>query len=133
MAGAYYGVDAIPKRWLDGLQNRDGIEARALALAQRSSDGLHIPDLIATEHELTRKEGESLEQFMSFARDGGDRGANHVSLSRRTAREPECRRSADSRPSSVVAYGHHGRARHPGRTLSATVNLGVNFKRIRCQ
>ena len=68
MAGAYYGVDAIPKRWLDGLQNRDGIEARALALAQRSGDGLHIPDLIATEHELTRKEGESLEQFMSVAR-----------------------------------------------------------------
>ena len=27
MAGAYYGVDAIPERWLDGLQNRDGIEA----------------------------------------------------------------------------------------------------------
>ncbi len=26
MAGAYYGVDAIPQRWLDGLQNRDGIE-----------------------------------------------------------------------------------------------------------
>ena len=24
MAGAYYGVDAIPQRWLDGLQNRDG-------------------------------------------------------------------------------------------------------------
>ena len=34
MAGAYYGIDAIPKRWLDGLQNRDGIEARALALAR---------------------------------------------------------------------------------------------------
>ena len=37
MAGAYYGVDAIPERWLDGLQNREGIEARALALAQRST------------------------------------------------------------------------------------------------
>ena len=31
MAGAYYGADAIPQRWLDGLQNRDGIEARAIA------------------------------------------------------------------------------------------------------
>ncbi len=78
MAGADYGAEAIPKRWLDGLQNRDGIEARALALAKRSGAGIQIPDLIATEHELTRKEGAILEQFMSFARDGGDRGANHV-------------------------------------------------------
>ncbi len=78
MAGAYHGVDAIPKRWLEGLQNREGIEARALALAQRSRDGLHIPDLIATEHELTRKEGVILEQAMTFARNGGDRGANQV-------------------------------------------------------
>jgi ADP-ribosyl-[dinitrogen reductase] hydrolase len=78
MAGAYYGVDAIPQRWLDGLQNRAGIEARATALAYRSSAGLHIPDLIITEHFLTRKEGESLEQFASVARNGGDRDANHV-------------------------------------------------------
>ena len=59
MAGAYYGVDAIPQRWLDGLENRAGIDVRAIALAQRSPAGLHIPDLIATEHFLTRKEGES--------------------------------------------------------------------------
>ena len=65
MAGAYYGIDEIPKRWLDGLQNRQGIEARALALARRSGEGLEIPDLVATERELTRKEGEILEQFMS--------------------------------------------------------------------
>ncbi len=78
MAGAYYGVDEIPKRWLDGLQNREGIEARALALARRSGEGLEIPDLVATERELTRKEGEILEQFMSVARGGGDRGANRV-------------------------------------------------------
>jgi ADP-ribosyl-[dinitrogen reductase] hydrolase len=78
MAGAYYGADAIPERWLEGLQNRDGIEARALALSRRSSAGLRIPDLIATEHELTRKEGLILEQAMTFARNGGDRGANHV-------------------------------------------------------
>jgi ADP-ribosylglycohydrolase len=78
MAGAYYGVDGIPKRWLDGLQNRDGIEARAVALARRSTEGLEIPELIATERELTRREGESLEQHMSVARGGGDRGANRV-------------------------------------------------------
>jgi ADP-ribosylglycohydrolase len=78
LAGAHYGVDAIPKRWLDGLQNREGIEIRALALAQGSSEGLDIPDLVATERELTRSESQALEQFMSVARGGGDRGANRV-------------------------------------------------------
>jgi ADP-ribosyl-[dinitrogen reductase] hydrolase len=78
MAGAYYGIDAIPQRWLDGLQNRDGIDARAIALAQRSKVGLHIPDLIATEHLLSRKEGESFELFASVGRQGNDRDANHV-------------------------------------------------------
>jgi ADP-ribosyl-[dinitrogen reductase] hydrolase len=78
MAGAYYGVDAIPQRWLDGLQNREGIEARAIALAQRSLTGLHIPDLIATEHLLSRKEGESFEQFVAVGREGGGRDANPV-------------------------------------------------------
>ncbi len=78
MAGAYYGIDSIPRRWLDGLQNREGLEVRALALARRSAEGLNMPDLVATERELTRKEGESLEPFMSVARGGGDRGANRV-------------------------------------------------------
>jgi hypothetical protein len=78
MAGAHYGAEAIPERWLDGLQNREGIEVWALALAQRSGVGLQIPDLIATEHELTRKEEAILEEFMSFARGGGDHGANQV-------------------------------------------------------
>jgi ADP-ribosylglycohydrolase len=78
MAGAYYGFDEIPTRWLDGLHNRDGVEARAIALAQRSTRGLHIPDLIATEHALTRKEGESFDPFASVGPDSGERGANHV-------------------------------------------------------
>jgi len=78
LAGAYYGVREIPKRWLDGLQNRNGIEARAIALAQRSTNGLSIPDLVATEQELSHKESESLERFASLSRKGGDRGANQV-------------------------------------------------------
>jgi len=78
MAGAYYGVDAIPSRWLDGLQNREGIDSRALALSQRSTEGLLIPDLVATEHELSRREGECFEQFASSTRDRHDRGANQV-------------------------------------------------------
>jgi ADP-ribosyl-[dinitrogen reductase] hydrolase len=78
MAGAFYGVEGIPKRWLDGLQNREGIEARALALARGTSEGLSIPDLIATERELTRREGEALEHHLSLPAGGGDRGANRV-------------------------------------------------------
>jgi ADP-ribosylglycohydrolase len=78
LAGACYGAGQIPSRWLDGLQNREGIDVRARALAQRSSEGLFIPDLIATEQELSRKEGANLERYASFARNGGDRGANHV-------------------------------------------------------
>lgn len=78
LAGARYGVDAIPGRWLDGLQNREGIEVRALALAQRSTDGLEVPDLIATELELGAKESALLSQLTPLARGGGGRGANQV-------------------------------------------------------
>jgi hypothetical protein len=78
VAGAYYGVGEIPKRWLDGLQNREGIDARAVALTQRSSSGLHIRDLITTEQELSRREEANLERYASFSRNGGDRGANQV-------------------------------------------------------
>jgi ADP-ribosylglycohydrolase len=78
IAGVYYGADAIPRRWLDGLQNRDGIEVRAIAIAQRSTGGLPIPDLIATEHRLTRIEVETLQPLAAAARGSSDRDANHV-------------------------------------------------------
>jgi ADP-ribosylglycohydrolase len=78
MAGAHYGVDAIPMHWLDGLQNRAGIEARARAMERRSSDELHIPDLITTEQELTRREAEYVQRQAMYARQRSDRGANHV-------------------------------------------------------
>lgn len=80
LAGACYGADEIPRRWIDGLQNREGIEARALALAQRSPQGLAIPDLIATEIELNAKERELLSRLTPLARGGGGggRGANQV-------------------------------------------------------
>jgi ADP-ribosylglycohydrolase len=77
LAGAYYGVDAIPERWLDGLQNREGIDAWAIALAHRSRRGIHIPDLIGTEQFLTRREGESFEAFASVLRAADDRNADH--------------------------------------------------------
>jgi ADP-ribosylglycohydrolase len=78
MAGSYYGPDEIPRRWLDGLQNREGIEARALAIARRSAVGIRIPDLVATEQQLNLKEGANLERFATFSRSGGDWGANRV-------------------------------------------------------
>jgi ADP-ribosylglycohydrolase len=78
LAGAHHGINEIPRRWLEGLQNRDGIEARAIALARRSTEGLDIPDLVTTEHELSRKEGEKIERFASVSRSGGDQGANQM-------------------------------------------------------
>lgn len=77
MAGARYGVDAIPDRWLEGLQNREGIESRAVALARGSADGLAIPDLVATEIQLNARERTLLSCQGSLSR-GGDRGANQV-------------------------------------------------------
>jgi ADP-ribosyl-[dinitrogen reductase] hydrolase len=72
LAGAYYGASAIPERWLEGLQNREGIDAWAIALAHRSRRGIHLPDLISTEQFLTRKEGESFESFASVSRSTGE-------------------------------------------------------------
>lgn len=76
MAGAHYGVEAIPARWLSGLQNREGIEIRAEALARRSALGLEIPDLIATEQNLSAQETACRQHLMSLSSNGGDLGAN---------------------------------------------------------
>jgi ADP-ribosylglycohydrolase len=76
LAGAHYGVDAIPRRWLDRLQNRDAINLRAIALSRRSAEGLDIPCLIAREHELSAKEGACRERLQALSQNGGDRGAN---------------------------------------------------------
>jgi ADP-ribosylglycohydrolase len=76
LAGAHYGVAAIPDRWLDRLQNRDAIDLRASALARRSAAGLDIPDLIHTEHALSAQEGACREQLLALAQNGGDLGAN---------------------------------------------------------
>ena len=78
LAGAFYGVQAIPKRWLDGLQNREGIEARAQALSQGSTTGLTIPDLVSTEQALGLKEAACRADLMAHTpnTNGGDLGAN---------------------------------------------------------
>lgn len=76
LAGAHYGAAAIPERWLDGLQNREGIECRARALAAGTRDGVDLPDLVVTEWELTRAESSCRDQLMTHQRHGGDLGAN---------------------------------------------------------
>ena len=78
LAGAHFGVGSIPTRWLEGLQNREGIEARALALAQRSTVGIDIPDLVATEQALSAREAACRTYLMTHTpnANGGDLGAN---------------------------------------------------------
>jgi ADP-ribosylglycohydrolase len=78
LAGAHYGVAAIPHRWLEGLQNREAIDLRARALHRRSNAGLNIPDLIDTEHDLSAREGACRESLLTHSQNGGDRGANHL-------------------------------------------------------
>ncbi|RUL86212.1 ADP-ribosylglycohydrolase family protein [Tautonia sociabilis] len=63
MAGAHFGVDAIPERWLEGLHNRVGIERRAEALAVGPDAVLEIPDLVETERALSALEHSSRESF----------------------------------------------------------------------
>lgn len=76
LAGAHYGIEAIPDRWLDQLQNRAAIDLRAQALAFRSAQGLDIPDLIQGEHELSAREVECRGRLLTHSRNGGDLGAN---------------------------------------------------------
>jgi ADP-ribosylglycohydrolase len=75
-AGAHYGVNAIPPRWLAGLQNVDGINGRAVALARRSASGVQFPALVETEHALSRREAERRESLLVLQRSEGDLGAN---------------------------------------------------------
>jgi ADP-ribosylglycohydrolase len=76
LLGACHGVDAIPRHWLDRLQNRDAIDVRARALARRSVEGLTIPDLVDKEHELSALEGACRDRLLAHSQNGGDLGAN---------------------------------------------------------
>jgi ADP-ribosyl-[dinitrogen reductase] hydrolase len=76
LAGAHYGIDGIPGHWLEGLQNRDGIDLRAVALSRGTSKGLEIPDLVDTERWLSDREGECRDRLLAFQQSGGDLGAN---------------------------------------------------------
>jgi ADP-ribosylglycohydrolase len=76
LAGAHYGVKAIPERWLARLCNREALDLRAHALDHRSADGLNIPDLLETEHELTALEAAYRENLMAASQHRGDLGAS---------------------------------------------------------
>ncbi|MFO0907617.1 MAG: ADP-ribosylglycohydrolase family protein [Isosphaeraceae bacterium] len=76
LAGAHYGFDAIPERWLTRLQNRDAIELRSQALARRNGDGLAIPDLVEREQQLSQHEGACRVSLQAQSQNGGDLGAN---------------------------------------------------------
>ncbi len=78
LGGAHYGVDAIPDRWLAGLQNKESIDLRARALYRRSTLGLDIPDLVSREHELSAQESSCRESLLAHSQNGGDLGANRV-------------------------------------------------------
>ncbi len=54
LSGARWGVSAIPQRWLDGLENRTGIAARADALAGGNKGGGGWEELPAMERRLAR-------------------------------------------------------------------------------
>ncbi len=77
LAGASYGAETIPERWLERLRNREGIDYRGQALAYKSAQGLPIPELVQTEHDLTLMENEVRERMRNnFLPNGGDLGAN---------------------------------------------------------
>ncbi|WP_169972639.1 ADP-ribosylglycohydrolase family protein [Tautonia rosea] len=71
LAGAHYGLDALPDRWLDGLRNRQGIDLRAQALALGSAQGLEIPDLIAIERHMSLEESNYRERLLAANQRGG--------------------------------------------------------------
>jgi len=76
LAGTHYGLDAIPNQWLDGLQNREGVDLRAIALANGTNSGLLIPDLVETERWLSDRECACRDRLLSLHQSGGDLGAN---------------------------------------------------------
>jgi ADP-ribosylglycohydrolase len=73
LAGAHYGQAEIPERWLRGLRNAQGVALRAEALVPEGRvDAAQIPDLIATERELTRLEARARDEWMGQLIAGDD-------------------------------------------------------------
>ncbi len=80
LAGAHFGYDQIPTRWLMKLRNREGLEARAEAICKKSTEGLRIPDLVETERTLSAEENLSRSALIAeVANGGGNLGARFPS------------------------------------------------------
>ncbi|CAN5884208.1 ADP-ribosylglycohydrolase family protein [soil metagenome] len=76
-AGATLGVNSLPERWLLGLQNREGIDRRALALVEPDQyDASSFEEFLETERSLSRREAASREELMAQNSNGDDLGAN---------------------------------------------------------
>jgi ADP-ribosylglycohydrolase len=76
LSGAVYGYSNLPADWLRGLQNREAIDVRAVALHAKSTDGLEIPELVTREFELSDLEAATRESLLKSMATGGDLGAN---------------------------------------------------------
>jgi ADP-ribosylglycohydrolase len=83
MAGAFYGLEELPKRWLAGLENRHGIDMRAQALLQRSAEGFVIPDIVETERRLSDRESECRDRLLGIQRSGGGGGGGDCGANQR--------------------------------------------------
>jgi ADP-ribosyl-[dinitrogen reductase] hydrolase len=83
MAGAFYGLEELPQRWLAGLENRDGIDLRAQALLHRSALGLIIPDMVETERRLSDRESECRDRLLGIQRSGGAGGGGDCGANQR--------------------------------------------------
>ncbi len=76
LAGAHYGAASIPERWMNGVRNRDGLERYADALARPADFAVDLPDLVATERQLSEEEDACRGCMRASRSSGGDLGAN---------------------------------------------------------
>jgi len=65
IAGARWGEEGIPAKWLRGLRNAKQVGLRGDALCAREAEGLKLKDLTAMEAELTRLEVKERAAFVA--------------------------------------------------------------------
>jgi hypothetical protein len=65
IAGARWGEEGIPAKWLRGLRNAQQVGLRGDALCAREAEGLKLKELAAMEAELTRLEVKERAAFVA--------------------------------------------------------------------
>ena len=78
LAGAHFGLAAIPDRLLARLMNKDSLTLRADALAHHSYDGLDTNEMIEMERWLSDRETAYRDALMALRPSGGDLDCRHV-------------------------------------------------------